>query len=158
MSHCDLDLYIGSNDRDIALETTVQTVNNDMNDNKAQLGNDDSAERLDMVNGKFLVERNEDWHAAFNLPKLTSIDPDVQDYRYIEGNIYQSNQLDAVKDSLIITVKAYDATGEEIDLNRIWRLHFLDEQLSIELSLNCLLATTKPMTGKFCLFLSIILG
>lgn len=57
LSHYDLDLYIGSNDRDIALEITVQTVNNDMNDNKAQLGNDDSAERLDMVNGKFLVER-----------------------------------------------------------------------------------------------------
>lgn len=59
MSHCVLDLYIGSNDRDIALETTVQTVNNDINDKKAQLGNDDSAERLDMANGKFLVERNE---------------------------------------------------------------------------------------------------
>lgn len=117
MSHCDLDLYIGSNDRDIALETTVQTVNNDMNDNKAQLGNDDSAERLDMVNGKFLVKRNEEWHATFNLPKLTSIDPSVQEYRYIEGNIYQSNLLDAVKDSLIITVKAHDTTGEEIDLN-----------------------------------------
>lgn len=57
MSHCDLDLYIGSNDRDIALKTTVQTVNKNMNDNKAQLGNDDSTERLDMANGKFLVER-----------------------------------------------------------------------------------------------------
>lgn len=117
MSHCDLDLYIGSNDRDIALETTVQTVNNDMNDNKAQLGNEDSAERLDMVNGKFLAERNEDWHATFNLLKLASIDPSVQEYRYIEGNIYQSNLLDAVKDSLIITIKAYDTIGEEIDLN-----------------------------------------
>ena len=117
MSHCDLDLYIGSNDRDIALETTVQTVNNDTNDNKAQLGNEDSAERLDMVNGKFLAERNEDWHATFNLLKLASIDPSVQEYRYIEGNIYQSNLLDAVKDSLIITIKAYDTIGEEIDLN-----------------------------------------
>lgn len=117
MSHCDLDLYIGSNDRDIALETTVQTVNNDMNDNKAQLGNEDSAERLDMVNGKFLAERNEDWHATFNLLKLASIDPSVQEYRCIEGNIYQSNLLDAVKDSLIITIKAYDTIGEEIDLN-----------------------------------------
>lgn len=87
MSHCDLDLYIGSNDRDNALETTVQTVNNDMNDNKAQLGNEDSAEHLDMVNGKFLAERNEDWHATFNLLKLASIDPSVQEYRYIEGNI-----------------------------------------------------------------------
>lgn len=117
LSHYDLDLYIGNSDRDLALEITVQTVNNGMNDNKAQLGNDDSVERLDMVNGKFLIKRNEDWHATFNLPKLTSIDPGVQEYRYEEGNIYQSNPLDAIKDSLIITLKAYDATGEEIDLN-----------------------------------------
>lgn len=117
LSHYDLDLYIGDNDRDLALEITVQTVNHDMNDNKAQLGNDDSAERLDMVNDKFLIKRNEDWHATFNLPKLTRIDPDVQEYRYIEGNIYQSNPSDAVKDSLIITIKAYDANGEEIDLS-----------------------------------------
>ena len=117
LSHYDLDLYIGNSDRDLALEITVQTVNNDMNDNKAQLGNVDSAERLDMVNGKFLVERNEDWHATFNLPKLTSIDPSVQEYRYEEGNIYQSNPLDTVKDSLIITLKVYDSSGEEIDIN-----------------------------------------
>lgn len=117
LSHYDLDLYIGDSDRDLAFEITVQTVNNDMNDNKAQLGNDDSAERLDMVNDKFLIKRNEDWHATFNLPKLTRIDPDVQEYRYIEGNIYQSNPSDAVKDSLIITIKAYDANGEEIDLS-----------------------------------------
>lgn len=117
LSHYDLDLYIGSNDRDIALEINVQTVNNDTNDNMVELDKDDSAERLDMVNGKFLIKRNEDWHATFNLPKLTRIDPDVQEYRYEEGNIYQSDPLDAVKDSLIITIKAYDSTGEEIDIN-----------------------------------------
>lgn len=117
LSHYDLDLYIGNSDRDLALEITVQTVNNDMNDNKAQLGNVDSAERLDMVNGKFLIERSEDWHATFNLPKLTSIDPGVQEYRYEECNIYQSNPLDTVKDSLIITLKAYDSSGEKIDIN-----------------------------------------
>ena len=37
--------------------------------------------------------------------------------RFWKGSMYQSNLLDAVKYSLIITVKAYDTTGEEIDLN-----------------------------------------
>ena len=58
-----------------------------------------------MVNDKFLIRKNENWPATLNLPKLTAIYLDNEEYCYDENNIYQTNGLDEVKDSLIITLK-----------------------------------------------------
>lgn len=120
----DLDLYIGESEDDISLEITVQTVDDVMKDNKVRLDNDYSSNRLNMVNDKFLIRKNENWHATFNLPKLTAIYLDNEEYYYEENNIYQTNGLDEVKDSLIITLKAYDSLGETIDLDSKYGVYF----------------------------------
>lgn len=77
-----------------------------------------------MVNDKFLIRKNENQHATFNLPKLTAIYLDNEEYCYDENNIYQTNGLDEVKYSLIITLKAYDQLGETIDLDSKYSVYF----------------------------------
>lgn len=82
------------------------------------------SKRLNLVNDKFLIRKNENWHATFNLPKLTAIYLDIEEYCYDENNIYQNNGLDEVKGSLIITLKAYDQLDETIDLDGKYGVYF----------------------------------
>lgn len=131
LSHYSMQIYVGGNSKDISLEIKVQTVDDTANSNIVTLSNSHAQSTSTMANGKFVVKGNasKTWNMTFDLPKLTTIQKSGAEYNYIDGSMYDNNQtlthgtngvtygVNGIKDSLIVTVTAYDSQGRTVDLD-----------------------------------------
>lgn len=138
LSHYTLGVWLGNNREDMSVEIKVQTLDDTTNNNVRVLTPSDKESGADIRTvgtNKYFVPANgrissdNDWNITFRLPKLTSIYHTGSPYSYDSGSVYNNNTTltksstgvtyanNTISDSLVVTITAYDANGNTIDLD-----------------------------------------
>lgn len=133
-----LGVWLENNREDMSVEIKVQTLDDTTNNNVRVLTPSDKESGADIrtvgINKYFVpangrISSDNDWNITFRLSKLTSIYHTGSPYSYDSESVYNKNTTltksstgvtyanNTISDSLVVTITAYDANGNTINLD-----------------------------------------